>query len=41
MPKSKKTKKSQDPHADREAKKYAHPIASREFILELIDRPDE
>ncbi|MFK7794852.1 MAG: ribonuclease R [Gammaproteobacteria bacterium] len=40
MTKSKKTKKANknhDPHADREAKKYAHPIASREFILELID----
>jgi ribonuclease R len=38
MAKSKKTKKTTDPHADREAKKYAHPIASREFILELIDK---
>ncbi len=33
-----KPKKTSDPHADREAKKYAHPIASREFILELIDK---
>ncbi len=31
-----------DPHMDREAQKYEHPIASREFILELLaerDRP--
>ena len=38
MTQAKKTKKTNDPHADREAKKYAHPIASREFILELIEK---
>ena len=36
MAKSKK-KKTVDPFAEREAKKYAHPIASREFILELLE----
>lgn len=37
MTKSKKTRKPRDPHAKREAAKYAHPIASREFILEVIE----
>lgn len=37
MAKTKKSKQSHDPHADREAKKYDHPIASREFILEIIE----
>src|SRR5690606_31777223 len=27
-----------DPHAEREARKYGNPIASRELILELLDR---
>lgn len=36
MAKSKKRKPNSDPHAAREAKKYDHPIASREFILETI-----
>ena len=27
-----------DPHADREARKYESPIASREFILEQLDK---
>ncbi len=31
----KKTSKK-DPHVEREAQKYEHPIASREFILELL-----
>ena len=38
MAKSKKRKHSRDPHAEREAKKYAHPIASREFILEVVEK---
>lgn len=36
---SKKNPKSEngsDPHAKREAKKYEHPIASREYILEIL-----
>jgi ribonuclease R len=37
MAKSKK-KKILDPFAAREAKKYAHPIASREFILGLLEK---
>jgi ribonuclease R len=31
-----KRKKIKDPHAKREAKKYDNPIASREFILDLL-----
>lgn len=43
MTDSKKTSPSsapstQDPHADREANKYDKPIASREYILELLDQ---
>ena len=38
MAKSKKRKISRDPHAAREAKKYKHPIASREFILQVIEK---
>ena len=38
MAKSKKNKKIADPHASREAKKYEHPIASRELILEVIQK---
>ena len=30
----------QDPHAEREARKYSHPIPSREVILELLDQSD-
>ena len=37
MARSKKNKKALDPFADREAKKYANPIASREFILDLLE----
>ena len=37
MAKSRK-KKIVDPFADREAKKYEHPIASREFILNLLEK---
>lgn len=36
MAKTKKRKK-QDPYAKRESQKYTHPIASREFILEIIE----
>ena len=28
--------RSRDPHAEREAQRYAHPVASREFILETL-----
>lgn len=31
-------KKSNDPHAKRESKKYNNPIASREFILDVLDK---
>lgn len=31
-------KKNKDPYLKREAKKYADPIASREFILDLLDK---
>lgn len=35
---AKKTKKkTSDPHAKRESKKYDNPIASREFILDVLD----
>ena len=37
MAKSRK-KKIVDPFADRESKKYEHPIASREFILNLLEK---
>ena len=37
MAKPKNRKHSRDPHAEREARKYDHPIASREFILEVIE----
>jgi len=37
MAKPKKRRQSRDPHAAREAKKYDHPIASREYILEIIE----
>lgn len=30
----------QDPHAEREARKYSHPIPSREVILDLLDQSD-
>ncbi len=36
--KSSLTPSTIDPHADREANKYDKPIASREFILELLDK---
>ncbi|WP_299979773.1 ribonuclease R [uncultured Pseudoteredinibacter sp.] len=32
-----KNKQSHDPHAEREAQKYANPIPSREFILKTLD----
>ncbi len=31
-------KNKNDPHAEREAKKYDNPIASREFILDVLDK---
>ncbi|EKD70073.1 MAG: hypothetical protein ACD_46C00650G0001, partial [uncultured bacterium] len=31
-----KFNKKKDPHADREAQKYEHPIPSREYILEYL-----
>ncbi len=37
MAKSRKRKPQHDPYAEREARKYEHPIASREFILEVIE----
>lgn len=37
MPKTKKTTRSNDPFADREAQKYANPVASRELILEVLE----
>lgn len=40
MTKSRKSKKKADPFAAREAKKYDHPIASRELILEVIQNHD-
>ncbi|MCR6652562.1 MAG: ribonuclease R [Cellvibrionaceae bacterium] len=30
----------QDPHAEREARKYSHPIPSREVILDLLDHSE-
>ena len=36
-----KTPKSKDPHAQREAKNYANPISSREFILQLLEQIGE
>lgn len=38
MSKSKSKNKKQDPFAAREAAKYDHPIVSREFILEFLDK---
>lgn len=38
LPLKKNRKRSKDPHAKREADKYQHPIASREFILQLIQK---
>lgn len=38
MAKSKKKKKIVDPHAQREASKYEHPIASRELILDMVQQ---
>lgn len=35
-----KKRQKKDPHADREAKKYQNPVASREFLLELLDSGD-
>lgn len=35
---AKKNRKKNDPHASREAKKYAHPIPSREYILEYLEQ---
>ena len=40
MAKTKKNKKTKDPFAAREAKRYEHPIASREFILDIIQNHD-
>ena len=36
-----KTRKHQDPHASREASRYANPIPSREFILDHLDSRGE
>ncbi|MEM8843556.1 MAG: ribonuclease R [Pseudomonadota bacterium] len=38
MARQKKNKKATDPYADREAKKYANPIASREYILDQLEK---
>jgi ribonuclease R len=35
-PSNKKPRRRSDPHQAREAKKYEHPIPSREFIMELL-----
>ena len=40
MAKPRKNKKISDPYAAREAKKYDHPIASRELLLEIIQNHD-
>ena len=40
MKKNPKAKISKDPHASREAEKYAHPIPSRELILEVMAARD-
>lgn len=40
MPKKKK-KRSADPYADREARKYDKPIASREYLLQLLSGAGE
>ena len=40
MAKPRKNKKISDPYAAREARKYDHPIASRELILETIQNHD-
>lgn len=37
----KKSKPFRDPHAEREARKYENPIASRELILETLSAADE
>jgi len=37
----KRSKSSSDPHAEREARKYDNPIASRELILETLTAADE
>ena len=36
-PKRKRSTREQDPHKAREAKKYANPIPSREFILQVLE----
>lgn len=38
---SKKEKRYRDPYADREAKRYERPIASREYILQLLNEQDK
>jgi ribonuclease R len=40
LKKNPKAKISKDPHASREAEKYAHPIPSRELILEVMAARD-
>jgi ribonuclease R len=36
MKKNKNSLRSQDPHLEREREKYAHPLPSREFILQVL-----
>ena len=31
-------RRSRDPHFEREARRYEHPVASREFILETLKK---
>ena len=35
---SRRTRKSRDPHFDREARRYEHPVASREYILQTLQK---
>jgi len=41
MSENQKPRQASDPHAEREAAKYEHPIASRELILEFISKNEE
>jgi len=38
MTRKKKTQPAVDPHAEREARKYEHPIPSREYILKILGK---
>ncbi|MFI4921827.1 MAG: ribonuclease R, partial [Gammaproteobacteria bacterium] len=40
-PSNRRTRRSADPYAQREAQKYVRPIASREALLELLEQADQ